>query len=71
MNERSIKKDINSRKRHIALARRAGASPEALEAMRAADQAAADWEAHCPRCSEHIFGKLDDLRMHQCGGKGK
>lgn len=49
---------------------RKSASPEALERMRLADAAAEDWEGHCRRCDEHVFGALGKLRKHSCQGEG-
>lgn len=49
----------------VAVSRRKGPSPEALERMREADEEVV-WHARCPRCYASLKGSLLDIRRHKC-----
>mgnify|MGYP003393917413 CR=1 FL=1 len=52
----------------VAIGRRVGTSPIALENMREADAASKDWRATCLRCRDALTGSLVEIRKHRCDG---
>ena len=55
-------------KQEVAIGRRLGTSPIALNNMHEADAASDDWRATCLRCRDALTGSLDEIRKHRCNG---
>lgn len=53
--------------REVALARRAGMSPQRAEELNAHNERE-EWHAHCKRCGERLRGTLAHIREHRCHG---
>lgn len=43
-----------------------GASPEARERLKQANEAAKDWRGRCRKCGAELEGTLAELRGHVC-----
>lgn len=53
--------------RLTALQRRYGASPVAVDIMRAMDRQSTDWYTVCRKCGAKIEGSVSQIKEHSCG----